>query len=123
MFDHDKNIPIGFDLPWVLALLFLIGFYTKTLSFDDKSDSSEKPPENITQLEVNLSSKESGSFMVFSNGELSKQGFFDSAEELNNRAGVIDRGFIDTDNLNLTLGELKAFKEKVGKNIKIYHVR
>lgn len=124
MFDHDIKIPIGFDLPWGLALLFLIGFFTKTLSFEEKKDALSSPPKNIIQLEVNLSTKNAGKFMVFENGDLASQGTFKSAGDLRSQINQIDKGFIDTDNMNLSLGDLKVFKQNLNlPNVMIYHVR
>jgi hypothetical protein len=112
------------DIPWLLAFFFLVGFTTDTLPRYDKQEGGGKPPESITQLEVNLSTKESGLFMVFDNGELFSQGSFKNTRDLTSQINNIDKGYIDTDNLELSIGDLNRFKNNLNiTNMRVYHVR
>ena len=108
-----------------MAISFLlVGFTTDTLPRYDKQEGGSKPPESITQLEVNLSTKESGLFMVFDNGELFSQGSFKNTRDLTNQINNIDKGYIDTDNLELSIGDLNRLKNNLNiPNLRVYHVR
>jgi len=124
--NHRKvKIPqTSVDMPWILNICFLVGFATNTLPIFDKQEGGSKPPESITQLEVNLSTKESGLFMVFDNGELFSQGSFKNTRDLTNQINNIDKGYIDTDNLELSIGDLNRFKNNLNiPNLRVYHVR
>ena len=112
------------DIPWLLAFFFLVGFTTDTLPRYDKQEGGSKPPDSITQLEVNLSKRESGQFMIFKNGELSSQGSFNNTRELTDQINNVDKGYIDTDNLDLSIGDLERFKNNLNlPNMRVYHVR
>ncbi len=118
---------ISVDMPWLLTICFLVGFATNTLPrFDEKKDVQSKPPEEITQLEINLNSKQSGAYMIFSDGKSISQGIFNSVKDLKSMIGNyhINRGYISTNNLDLSLRELEEFKQTLRlQNIKVYYVK
>jgi len=119
-----KTPQTSVDMPWILNICFLVGFATNTLPIFDKQDGASNPPENITQLEVNLSTRESGQSMIFKNGELFSQGPFNNTRELTNQINNVDKGYIDTDNLDLSIGDLKRFKNNLNlPNMRVHHVR
>ena len=62
--------------------------------------------------------------LLIDNGELFSQGSFKNTRDLTNQINNIDKGYIDTDNLELSIGDLNRFKNNLNiPNLRVYHVR
>ena len=119
-----EEFPPGSDLPWVLALLFFLGIAEQTSGLIKKHEASSPPSKNITQLEVNLLTKEAGLFWIFKNDDLFSQGSFNNVQELTKQIKNIEKGYIDTDNQDLSIGDLIRFKNNMNlSSMQVYHVR